>query len=667
MFYFKLAWGNLRKNKTVYLPFLASMTYLVIMNLLMQVMVNNPGMRSLPSAMTVHSMFGFGNIVIIIFSIIFSFYTNSFLIKRRQKELGLYNILGMDKKSLSFMLAIESLLSLLAVLVVGLISGSIIAKFLFLVLKKMTGFGADFVFHLSLSMITAVTIFFAALFLLLLFTNILQLMKTNPIELMRKGESGEKEPKSHWLLTLLGLISLGSGYYISLTLESPAAAIFVFFIAIILVIIGTYLLMITASVTVLKFLRKKETFYYRPKPFINISGMIYRMKQNGAGLASICILSTMVLVTVASTAGLYYGKEDIVKQRNPTDVRFTTQLVNEQVQPQLNQLAKEHQVKVDDSLKVDTPNTTLFQRKGSRFQVFSGDDQTQSGLVALKIWTAEDYRNFTGENINLVENQLLFYSITGDYSGKTLSFGADTYSIKQKNDNLKIQPKTDDIYDSYILFVKNSAVVEKIHAALDKTGQQEPLAYSTEVMMNISGSQKNQKEFTDAIFNYQDQLNQEFSQQELPNPSMLYARASEIGRDRQEANGFTGGFLFIGVIFGISFTVAAALIIYYKQVSEGYSDAKRFEIMQKVGLSHREVKQTIKSQILMVFVLPILLAVIHLTVAMPIIRKLLILFGLTNNQLITFVTIVVVAVFTLCYLFFYWQTSKVYYRIVKRN
>lgn len=667
MFYFKLAWGNLRKNKTVYLPFLASMTYLVIMNLLMQVMVNNPGMRSMPSAMTVHSMFSFGNVVIIIFSIIFSFYTNSFLIKRRQKELGLYNILGMDKKSLSFMLAIESLLSLIAVLLVGLISGSIIAKFLFLVLKKMTGFGEDFVFHLSLSMFVVVTVFFVVLFLLLLVTNILQLMKTNPIELMKKGEAGEKEPKSHWFLTLIGLISLGSGYYISLTLESPIAALSVFFVAIILVIIGTYLLMITASVTILKFLRNKETLYYRPKPFINISGMIYRLKQNGAGLASICILSTMVLVTVASTAGLYYGKEDIVKQRNPSDVSFTTQLVNDQVQPKLNQLAKEHQLKVDDSLKVDTPNINLVQQKGTRFQVFNGNDQTQNGLVALKIWTEDDYYQMTGKKANLTENQIFFYPVTGEYSGKTISFGDETYSIKKQIESLKLQPKINDIYNSYILFVKNAESVEKIYSALETTGAQEPLAYSTEVMMNVSGSQKNQKEFTDGVFSYQEQLNQELSQQELPSPSMPYARASEIERDRQEANQFTGGFLFIGVVFGISFTVAAALIIYYKQVSEGYSDANRFEIMQKVGLSHREVKQTIKSQILMVFILPILLAVIHLTIALPIIRKLLILFGLTNNQLITIVTVIVVAIFTLCYLFFYWQTSKVYYRIVKRN
>ncbi|MHC5374739.1 ABC transporter permease [Enterococcus sp. LJL120] len=668
MFYLKLAWSNLKKNRTTYLPFLGSMMFLVFLNLLMQVMVNNPGMQNLPQAMTVHSMFSFGVVVILVFSVIFSFYTNSFLIKRRQKELGLYNILGMDKKSLGWMLLIESLLSLVISLVIGIGLGSILAKFLFLVMKKMTGFGEDFVFQLSFQMLLFVTVVFAGIFLLLLLHNYFQLWRTKPIELLHGSDTGEKEPKAHWLLTIIGFAAIAAGYLISVLIESPVAALPYFFVAIVLVIIGTYLVMMTGSITVLKALRKRPQLYYQPKPFINISGMIYRMKQNGAGLASICILSTMVLVTVSSTAGLYFGKENVLETRNPSDISLTTQTVNHDLAANLNALAVENQVTVTEMVELDSPNISFLKEEGNNF-VPVNDTQEFDGVIGVEFLTAADYQQLTGKTIDLKDNKLVFYPISGDYEGQTIYFGEQSYDIRERLEDLPMFPKNPSFVDTFFFFVKDQSVVEKIYADLNlgTHSSYQPLAYDSEVMMNLEGSQANLKNFATAVFAYQEQLNQAANQDLLPNPSMNYASATSIEVDREETNGFTGGFLFIGIIFGLSFTLATALIIYYKQISEGYEDTSRFEIMQKVGMSRKEVRQTISSQVLMVFLLPLSLAVIHLAFALPIIRKLLILFGLTNSQLITIVTILSVIVFAICYLFVYWQTSKVYYRLVERK
>lgn len=668
MFYFKLAWSNIKKNRPTYFPFLVSISFLVFLNLLMQVLLNNPGMQTMPQAFTVRSMFGFGAVVIVIFSVIFAFYTNSFLIKRRQKELGLYNILGMDKKSLGWMLLIESLISLVITLIVGLGLGSIISKFLFLILKKMTGFGSEFIFQISPSMLFFVIVPFIAIFALLLVYNFAQLLRTNPIELLHGGESGEKEPKAHWILTVLGLLCVATGYAISLIIESPIDALTYFFIAIVLVVIGTYLIMITASVTILKFLRGRPKLYYRPKPFINISGMIYRMKQNGAGLASICILSTMVLVTVSSTAGLFFGREDVLRTRNPTDFSLSTQAVQPDLETRVQEIAAENNLEVTDSIQLNTPDFGLLKLTDGHFSSVPVDTQDFNGIVSLNVWTLADFQNLTGETKTLQDDEVLLYPVSGEYQQETMIFGNNIYHIKEQLlEEIDILQQNTNITDAFVLFVKDEQAIQTLYDSLALTDEIGPLHFDSEVLLNVSGTEAERQNFTSALYTYQDELNNQHSADALSNPNMPYASASSIETDREETNSFTAGFLFLGIIFGLSFTVATALIIYYKQISEGYQDAQRFEIMQKVGMSHKEVRRTILSQILMVFLFPITLAVIHLAFAMPIIRKLLLLFGLTNDNLITLMTIISVAVFALCYLLVYWQTSKVYYRIVERK
>ncbi|KAF1297329.1 hypothetical protein BAU15_11300 [Enterococcus sp. JM4C] len=668
MFYLKLGWNNLKKNKTTYGPFLLSMIFLVALNILMQVMLGNEGMRTLPQAATVRSIFGFGNYVVMIFSLIFSFYTNSFLIKQRKKELGLYNILGLGKNSLGVMLFVETLLSLLIVLVAGVVSGTIFSKFLFLVMKKMTGFGAEFVFQLSVTMFVSIAVLFVGIFLILFFYNFLQVIKTNPIELLHGGQTGEKEPKSRWILSIIGAVLLGVGYYLSLTIKSPVEAFAAFFIAIILVIVGTYLLTIAGSVTVLKFLRGRKKYYYNPKHFVNVSGMIYRMKQNGAGLASICILCTMVLVTVSSTAGLYFGKENVLSGRNPFDVSLSTQQQTPEIEATFEQLAKENNVEVTDGYYLELPNSVGVVRDNQKFAPTKKEEINFSAFAMIQFMPVEEYNRLTGQTETLSENEVLLYPIAGAFEGTEMQLPEQTLTVKKQLTEVEFLPSIPEISDSYLVVTASTTVSNQLIKELEQPENYEKaIQLQSEVTGNLKGTQANRDKFTQALASYATELNNANAGKELPQPNMDFADYTSIDDDRTETNAFVGGFLFIGLVFGLSFTLATALIIYYKQISEGYGDAKRFEIMQKVGMSHQEVRQTIVSQILMVFLFPITLAAIHLAFALPIIRKLLLLFGLTDQNLMSLVTVISVVLFAACYLLVYLFTSKVYYRIVERK
>lgn len=668
MFYLKLAWANIRKNKDTYLPFLASMVFLVILNLLMQVMLHNEGMQTLPQAMVVKNIFHFGNYVIMIFSVIFAFYTNSFLIKRRQKELGLYNILGMDKKSLGLMLLTESLLSLGLTLVLGLLSGAVFSKYLFLVMKKMTGFGADFVFQLSMKMAFSVAGFFAGIFVLLFLYNTLQLAKTNPIELLHGSDVGEKEPKTNWIMTIAGILCIGGGYCWALTVDNPISAVNFFFLAIAAVIIGTYLLLITASVTILKFLRKRKSIYYRPHAFVNISGMIYRMKQNGAGLASICILCTMVLVTVSSTASLFLGRENVLQTMNPVDVDFTTQLLDTELEGRVRSLAEAHSITIDESYNLSMADALMCENDGGKLTLAGEDMESLAKSTTIQFMTLADYEKLSGTSWTLAEDEALISPVKGSFKEKNITIGGQHLKVKKKMKKLDVFANVNTLVDTCFIVVKDASVVEDIYAGLkDKDGQPMQATFSTDLMMNISGKKKDREAFATALLNLSAELDNAHAGDVLPNERTSYSNVDSIDQDRRDNLTFTGGFLFIGVIFGLAFTIATALIIYYKQISEGYQDARRFDIMQKVGMGHKEVRRTILSQVLMVFLIPIAMAVLHLTIVMPVLKKLLLLFGLTDSRLINVITIACVAVFALCYLAVYWLTSKSYYRIVERE
>ncbi|KAF1304282.1 FtsX-like permease family protein [Enterococcus saccharolyticus] len=660
MFYTKLATRNILKNKPVYFPFLFSMIFIVILNFLMYVMLKNEGMTKMPNAQAVRSMFNLGLIVIMIFSVIFSIYTNGFLNKHRKKELGLYNVLGLDKKAIGWMLFIESILSFLLSLGGGLLIGSIFSKYLFLILKKLTGFGEHFTFQLTAEMFYLTALFHAFIFLSLFLINLLSLRRANPTELLRGSNVGEREPKARWFLSVIGLICLGIGYYLSLTIESPLSALYTFFYAILLVIFGTYIVMITFSISLLKFLKNRSSIYYRPKAFINISGMLYRMKQNGMGLASICVLSTMVLVTISSTVGLFAGKEDSLRNQHPFDMQLGTQTTGEAIEPKLTELMEEYTITPDEFFVFnDYVELPTLVKEGTKFNESSQRDflEKQKGanlnLVDMEIMTAEEYEMFSGKKIILSADDAYVYTSAEQLD--ELQLGTKTFQVTALDD-FPFSTHEASLIDRYTVVVKDRSVLEDI-----VMNSQINTTIGTRIALNFT-AEGDRESFVEAVSRFVQELNANAGE-----TTEMYAYFESIDQSRKDMSELVGGFLFIGVIFSLSFIVATGLIIYYKQISEGYEDAYRFEVMQKVGMSHKEVKQTIRSQVLMVFFFPLLLAIVHLLFASPIIQKLLLIFGFHNQTLYIMVTALGILVFSLCYFIVYLQTSKIYYQIVERQ
>lgn len=661
MFYAKLALTNLRKNHRGYLPFLLSMLFLVAVNTISLMLVKNEGMRTLPGGSSASTMFGLGQVIIIIFTVIFSFYTNSFLLKQRKKELGLYNILGLGKREIYQLLLWESLFSFLLVITSGVITGLVLAKFSFLVLHRMIGAGVNFVFYTSFVSIGLLVALFAVVFLLLFVINCFHIHRTNPITLLQGTKKGEEEPKAHWLLALIGLGCLGSAYWIAVTIEAPLAALSQFFIAVLLVIIGTYFLFTTGSIVLLKLLKKNAGFYYQTNHFISISSMMYRMKQNAAGLASICILSTMVLVTVATTTSLYIGKQDVENGRYPRDISISTNQHPEQVEKVIEDVRKEDSLAFSDKVYLTSTQSMMFLKKENRYQYIDIDDfyQVKSAKVAMMLFmTAQEYEKQTNQKAELSQDEVYFYPVSGTHSGKQLTLSDQTFQIKKRIDAFPGINQQVELTDSFVVVMANQEVINRcLKNWLPKNAKSELHLPKYSFSFNLQNS--GEKQQLDVAHTLRNRLQQEVGVENFK----FDDKATFVSENRL----ITAGFMFLGIIFGGTFILATALIIYYKQISEGLEDRERFEILQKVGMSHQEVKRVISSQILMVFSFPLLMAIIHLCFAFPLIKKLLILFGLVNGHLFLMVCGVVTIVFAVLYFIVYRLTARSYYQLVERN
>ncbi|MGH1648142.1 ABC transporter permease [Enterococcus gilvus] len=661
MFYAKLALTNLRKNHRGYLPFLLSMLFLVAVNTISLMLVKNEGMRTLPGGTSASTMFGLGQVIIIIFTVIFSFYTNSFLLKQRKKELGLYNILGLGKREIYQLLLWESLFSFLLVITSGVITGLVLAKFSFLVLHRMIGAGVNFVFYASFVSIGLLVALFAAVFLLLFVINCFHIHRTNPITLLQGTKKGEEEPKAHWLLALIGLGCLGSAYWIAVTIEAPLAALSQFFIAVLLVIIGTYFLFTTGSIALLKLLKKNAGFYYQTNHFISISSMMYRMKQNAAGLASICILSTMVLVTVATTTSLYIGKQDVENGRYPRDISISTNQHPEKVEKIIEDVRKEDSLSFSDKVYLTSTQSMMFLKKENRYQYIDIDDfyRVKSAKVAMMLFmTAQEYEKQTNQKAELSQDEVYFYPVSGTHSGKQLTLSDQTFQIKKRINAFPGINQQVELTDSFVVVMANQEVIDRcLKNWLPKNVKSEWHLPKYSFSFNLQNS--GEKQQLDVAHTLRNRLQQEVGVENFK----FDDKATFVSENRL----ITAGFMFLGIIFGGTFILATALIIYYKQISEGLDDRERFEILQKVGMSHQEVKRVISSQILMVFSFPLLMAIIHLCFAFPLIKKLLILFGLVNGQLFLMVCGVVTIVFAILYFIVYRLTARSYYQLVERN
>ncbi len=644
LFYPRLAVINIKKNSKTYFPFILTCICTIMMFYIMHSISINKGLDGMSGAESLKLLLSLGTIVIGIFSAIFLFYTNSFLIKRRKKEIGLYNVLGLEKKHIAKILCFECIFISVISLTIGLIGGIILNKLMFLLLIKMLNFKVSFGFSISVPSIIKTLIVFCSIFFATLLSNLFQIKILKPIELLKGSEQGEKEPKTKWIMTIIGLAALCGGYGIALNVKSPLAALNLFFGAVILVMIGTYALFTAGSIAVLKFLRKQKNFYYKTDHFISVSGMMYRMKQNAVGLANICILSTAVLVMLSTTISLYAGMEDSLKLRYPRDIVVTARENNKnQIQKlaeTLNSELKSGKIDMKDKLYYFDNSLEVVKKDGKFLSVKKDPGKTNISMIeAIPI---SDYNRLEEKNITLHDNEVILFSKVKNYTDDTINIDNKNFKIKQRLHKPVdgLNNSMIDLVDTYIIFVNN----------IDYVGKNSFKEYTT--AFNINGTNKE-------ILSISDKLNKKFAENKIK------ANAESAISGREQFLSLYGGLFFLGIFLGALFLMATVLIIYYKQISEGYEDKERFEIMQKVGMDKKEIKKTIRSQVLMVFFLPLVFTVIHIAFAFPMITKMLAVLGLKNVNLFILSTAGTIIVFAAIYTIVFSLTARVYYKIVE--
>ena len=659
--YTKLAITNIKNNRQFYFPYLLTGIITVAMFYIMCALESNPGIQSMPGAKDLGLILRLGIGVIGIFAVIFLFYTNSFIIKRRKKELGIYNILGMEKRHIAKILSKEAFFTAIIAIGGGLVTGVLFHKLACMLLYRMIGFNGGITFSFSKKGVMITAILFAIVYLLTYIYDLFQVQLANPIELLQSGNKGEREPKTKAIMAVLGVLCLGTGYFIAITTKNPIKALTLFFVAVILVIIGTYLLFTAGSIALLKILRRNKGYYYQTKHFTSVSGMIYRMKQNAVGLANICILSTMVLVAVSTTVSLYVGIEDIMKERYPNEINISAYYdtgapAEDSIAPIVEKSVKESGRKIrheEDYLELyfaaikDQGQYSLDKEK-----VKTAGDRV-SGFVVL---TREDCKKKYNEEIpELAENEVALFTIKKT-DMDTLVLENRSYHVKEikQFQNTEDFETIADIMDEYYYVIVNDVQDMELLWQLQKEIYQEnSSSISRQVRLDIDGDSEQKKE---CFENIKTALGPEQAKARI----LIDSRQSNLDEFYQ----IYGGFLFLGLFLGILFLMITVLIIFYKQISEGYDDKERFSIMEKVGMSNNEVKATIRSQVRTVFFLPILMAAVHVGMAFPMIKRLLSLFGLSNTALFAGCMAGTILVFTLIYLLVFLKTSKTYYKIV---
>ena len=658
LFYSKFALNNLVKNKRFILPYILSAIFTIASFYILTSLSLGKNLDKLPQGISAtKQVLSLGVIVIAIFSAIFLFYTYSFLIKRRVREFGLYSVLGMTKKQIARILILETIFIAVITLVFGLAFGLLFDKLMLLVLLKLFTAGVSFGFVITPIAVFLTILLFGGIFFLLLIYTVVKISRLKIVALLKEENNGEREPKARFILAILGLGLTGYGYYLAQTIQNPIKAITMFFIAVLAVIFGTYLIFMAVSITVLKLMKNNKTFYYKPKNFISVSGLLYRMKRNAVGLANICILSTMVLVTMGTTSALYAGSEDAYNTRFPRDIIINGYRSTEgklaEIEKNVKKATQDAGVETKDLVSYNMLNV-VGRLNGTEINYeseFTGSFDKIKTIVVLEL---KDYNKVSKEQKTLNAGEtLLFIDKKGKYEANEITVQGVNLKIKEKLTDFPgaLGTAAANIMDTYYVVVKDNADVKKIESALKKKlnisdGEGEIFNY---VGFNISDKSKEAK----VIENFK-QLEKE-------------GNINIEGKAENETNfkGFYASFLFIGVFISMIFVVSQVVIMYYKQISEGYEDKGKFGIMRKVGLTDRQIKQSIRSQVLMIFFAPLAVATLHTVVAYPFIEKILKLFLATDNNVFLIALAVTIAVFAVFYLIVYLITSRIYYRIIK--
>lgn len=673
----------MKSNRRFYLPYILTVIGTAAAFYIMAAIVSDPGSKELAAGtsngpMYVSMFMTLGMFVLGLFSCIFLLYTNSFLMKRRQKELGLYSVLGMSKTNIAGIMVFEALYIALIGIGGGLAVGILLTKLVSLALFRLMRLPVPFGFSVQPIAIIIVVLFFAGLILLTLLANLAKVGRSRPVELLRGGNVGEKEPKANWFLTIVGVLFLGAGYAAAMLVDNPGMAVAVYFLAVFAVIIGTYCLFTSVSIAVLKALRRNKRYYYKAKHFISVSGMLYRMKRNAVGLANICILCTMVMVMVSGTLSLYLGSEEQVNVYCPADVVVETTYYASSTEDHVyNEETGEETIEYHtpyDAAAMDAWFEDYFAghklapsaAKAVEYYSFTAVDSEDHVSLVTAV-TAVTYAQLTGEAApELAPGEALAHVPSGykfgdglnflDKDGNTLSIqfvGEAQLSSAQVELNTAILSQSED--DDIVLVVPDTA------ALLELVAGQENGSYVWRGQYDFDASDEALAAMVDDYF----AASSEGDGVDAGYYDML--RIDLRSEAEQEVYGLSGGFLFLGMFLGIVFLMATVLIIYYKQVSEGYEDNARFEIMRKVGLSEREARRAIRSQILTVFFMPILVAAIHIAFDFNLVVLLLRLFSLTNVKLTALCTLGTLLVFCAVYAVVYALTARSYYKIVRPN
>ena len=672
--YVKLAAVNIRNNRQLYLPYLLAGVFSAAMFYLVQSIQDNPGLDQMRGGANVAVTLLLGVIIVGLFAAIFLFYTNSFIMKRRKRELSVYNILGMEKKHIAKVLFLEMLFTAAVTIGGGLAFGIAFGKLMTMLLYRMTGFNQSVPFTISLTGCHHTLVLFGCIYAVTLFYNFMQIKLSNPMELLHSANAGEREPKTKVLLAVVGAAALGGGYYLALTVADAVSAITMFFVAVLLVILGTYCLFTAGSIAVLKLLRKNKSYYYKSRHFTTVSGMIYRMKQNAVGLANICILSTMVLVTVSTTLCMYLGVEDALKRRFAHEVSVVSYYNAMPEHPEEVDALAEASLK--DSGRVLTGHSAMLNmsltavRTDDGFSVTgigAGTDYSISDVVLLTILPKSDWENYTGETVGELGSEEIALAASSAYEKGTLALGNETYQVKQ----ICAYPEAERDYlddmadDSVFMIVPDREALGQIFTELKQNWDEERVSLQIKYNMafDIDGTAEEkvaaENTLHSAISLYNDGHPSDDAKDSY---SRTYVECRAQNRD--EYYSLNGGLLFIGLFLGAMFLMVTVLIIFYKQISEGYEDKERYAIMEKVGMSNAEVKRSIRTQILTVFFLPIGAAVLHVVMAFPMIKWILAAFSLNNTALFALCVAVTALVFLLIYLLVFALTSRSYYKIV---
>ena len=676
LLYPKLAWQGIRKNAETYLPYLLMGILMVGVSYIMNYLTRPALMGALSMGGTTLMVLQMGKIVISVFSVIFLYYCNSFLIRRRMKEFGLYNILGMGKGNIARVMLWETLLTALLVFAGGLLLGLSLSRLVEMALINLLH--ADYTVPMELFYpdgVTWVLLLFGGIYVLILLANLLRMRLSNPVALLKSENTGEKPPKANWFFGLIGLLILLSAYYVAAVSQSPLEALIFFFIAVLMVIVATYLLLVSGPVTLCRMLRRHKRYYYQTRHFISVSAMAYRMKRNGAGMATICILCTMVLVILTSTVCLYGGTDSMVDAICPQDINLTIGLEARDGEENWKRLDAMQQMALDVTEEMGlTPENITSQRalvatgkvQNGDYGIITDADSLKANVLELTVYPLSVYEQATGETVTLADRELLYASFKTNETFSSMSFyGSAPYRMIHAEKELPKRLLSADYRSAWgclVVFANDAeAFRSEIMALVGEKSGEAMMMDRLALHFDLA---------SEADTDTQEKLVKTLRSEAMKLTGKDFYGMSSLSVDtralcRRDYLSLFGGLFFLGMVLGPLFSIAAVLIMYYKQICEGYEDAERFAVMRKVGLTDAEIRRSVNSQVLTVFFAPLLMAGLHMLFAMPMIRLILGAFGLHNDSLFYGIGIGCYVVFAVIYALMYLLTSRRYYRIVR--